>query len=346
MRFSLHPEGFLERLALWFNLGPLPIGYVLFGMMSSRGVMAGVRLGLFRELASQALSPEALAERLSLDPPGTARLLEMLEGFGLLKRRGALYTLSRRAQPWLDPRSPKYMGGFIEFNYPQWEWWSRLEEILKTGKAEEIHAYPPEDPRWRQYIVAMFELARLCAPEVARAVAMPRGSKRLLDLAGAHGWYAAEMCRRTPGLQATVMDLPGSVRVGRELIAQAGMSERVTHVEGDLLSSDLGQGWNGVLLFQIIHHCSVEQNRALLERVAKALEPGGTVAILDYYLDEKGHPGSAASALGLHYHLTSAAATYRSGDVQAWLESTGFERIRSAPIHRLPPQRLITARRK
>lgn len=343
MQFSLRPEGLLERIALWFNLGPLPIAYVLFGMMSSRGVMAGVRLGLFGELAQGPRTAEALAEKLKLDPVGTAKLLEMLEGFGMVRRRGGAYALGRHARPWLDPRSPRYVGGFVEFNYPQWEWWSRLEEVVRSGKTEEIHAYPPEDPRWRQYIVAMYELARLAAPEVARAVPLPKAPKRLLDLAGAHGWFAAELCLRHEGLTATVLDLPGSARVGRELIAQAGMADWVKHVEGDLVKDALGGPYDGALMFQIIHHFSAEQNVTLLKKVAGSLEPGGTVAILDYFTDKSRRSSAAASALGLHYYLTSSAATYRLEEVRAWLEQAGFTGMKVTPIRRLPPQQLVTA---
>jgi len=345
MLLGAKPEGLLERIGLWLGMVPVPVGFALFGMTSSRGVMAGVRLGLFAELARQALPPAELATRLKLDPPGTERLLELLEGLELLQRRGGAFTLTRSARRWLDPASRHYVGGFIDFNYAQWDWWSKLEEMLQTGKTEEIHAYPPEDPRWRGYIVAMYELARLAAPEVARAVPLPKGPKRLLDLAGAHGWFAAEVCKRHPSLSATVLDLPGSTRVGRELIARTGMGDRVTHVEGDLLKDDLGGPYDGVLAFQIIHHLSPEQNIALLERLAKAVAPGGTVAILDYFRSGKGKPTAMASALGLHYFVTSSAATYELEEVHGWLERAGFTQVRDTLIRRLPSQTLVTARR-
>ncbi len=346
MLLGAKPEGLLERIGLWLGMVPVPVGFAMFGMTTSRGVMAGVRLGVFAELAKGPVRPSELAARLKLDPAGTERLLELLEGLRLLRRRGDAFTLEKSARKWLDPSSRSYVGGFIDFNYAQWDWWSNLEKMLQTGKAEEIHAYPPEDPRWRGYIVAMYELARLAAPEVARAVPLPKKPRRLLDVAGAHGWFAAELCLRHPGLSATVLDLPGSARVGRELIAQAGLSDRVTHVEGDLAVDDLGGPYDGALAFQIIHHLSPEQNAALLERLAQAVAPGGTVAILDYFQSGTGKPTAMASALALHYFVTSSATTYRLSEVRGWLERAGFTQVRATAIHRLPSQTLVTARRR
>lgn len=344
MQFSMRPEGLLERLALWFNLGPIPVAQAFWGMMGSRTAMAGVKLGIFELLAKESLPPDAIAARLSLDASGTARLLESLEALLLVRssREGA-YALHPRARPWLDPRSEQYMGGFLAFNDTQWDWWTHLEDVVRSGKAYDIHQFPPDDPRWGQYIEAMFELARLAAPEVARAIRLRKGARSVLDLAGAHGWFAAELCRRHPGLTATVMDLPGSARVGREIVARAGMSDRVRHVEGDLARDPLGGPHDAVLLFQIVHHLSEEQNLALLAKVRDALQPGGTVAILEYVMPEGGKVSGGAALLGLHYYLTSNAATYSEKQLREWLARTGFTQVKVQPVRRMPLQTLVQA---
>lgn len=345
MNFSLRPDGLLERLARWLNLAPTPIVYSFFGMMTARATMAGVRLGVFAELARGPATAAELAARLKLDEAGARRLLDSLASLEFVRLRGERYALDRRAARWLDPKSPRYVGSFLEFNYAQWEWWSKLEDSVRTGKGIEIHGFPPDDPRWRDYMAAMFELARLAGPEVARAVTLPPKPKRLLDLAGGHGWFAAELCRRHPGLEATVMDLPGSARAGREIIAAHGLSDRVRHVEGDLSKDPLGGPYDGALCFQIIHHLSAEQNRALLERVRDSLVPGGTVAVLDYFLPGSGPPEASSALLGLHFFVTSTAATYRLEDVRAWLLKAGFEAPRATAIRRLPLQTVVVARK-
>jgi 2-polyprenyl-3-methyl-5-hydroxy-6-metoxy-1,4-benzoquinol methylase len=344
MRLGLKADNLLERVADWLNLAPKPLVQAFFGMMAARTLMAGERLGVYAALADGSATVEELAARLKLSPEGTRSLLEALEACEAVERQRGRYRMADRARRWLDPRSPQYVGGFLDFNYAQWDWWSHLEDAVRTGEAMDIHRFAPDDPRWRSYIHAMHQLARLSAPEVTRAIPLPRGARQVLDLGGAHGWFAAELCRRHKGLKATVLDLEGSVRVGREIIARAGLTELVTHREGDLLTSELGGPYDAVLLFQVVHHLSPAQNVALLRRIRTALMHKGTLAVLEYLReDEEKQPG-AASFIGLHYFLTSKAAAYTPAEVEGFLDDAGF-RIESAkPVRHLPLQTLIIAR--
>ena len=345
MRPALKPEGPLEHIALWANLGPLPVAEAMFGMATSRVLMAGVKLGLFAAIATEPVTAAQAAQACAIDARGAAHLLDCLAALGHVVKSGDTYALSRRARRWLDPASPTYIGGFLEFNYDQWDWWSGLDEVVRTGRGFEIHDYPADDPRWRRYIRAMFELARLSGPEVARKLRLPTQPQHLLDIAGGHGWFAAELCKRYPGLHATVLDLPGSVEIGREIISEHGMSDRVRHIEGDMLTDNLGGPYDAVLCFQIIHHLSPEQNVALFQRVHAALAPGGTLAIMDYFNPPSTKRPDSAAFLGLHFFLTSTAATYGPNDLSSWLQQCGFSAPRRTTLHRLPMQALYQAKR-
>jgi 2-polyprenyl-3-methyl-5-hydroxy-6-metoxy-1,4-benzoquinol methylase len=342
MRPTLRPESPLEFLALRLNLAPVPVGEVMFSMPMARSVMAGVRLGVFARLAKGPASVEELGGSLGLSFSGARLLLDSLAALGHVSRDGERYAMTKDARRWLDPASENYIGTFLENSYDFWDWWSHLEDIVRTGKSFEIHERPPDDPHWRRYIRGQFELARLSAPEVAKALRLPSEPKALLDVAGGHGWFSAELCRRHPTLKATVVDLPGSAAVGREIIAEAGMSDRVEHRFGDILAADLGGPYDGALCFNIIHHLTPEQNVELLGRVHAALAPGATLAVLDLFTQGDRRPDSAAF-LGLFFYLTSAAATYSPDDLRDWLDQVGFHRLRKVSIRRIPNQTLYEA---
>jgi SAM-dependent methyltransferase len=316
----------------------------MFGMILCRVIMAGVRLGVYEELARGRATATDLAERRGLSMEGARHLLDSLCAAGHVTRRGGHYAITARARRWLDPASDTYIGGFLEFNYDQWEWWSRLEEVVRTGTGFDIHGYGPEDPRWERYITAMFQLARLSAPEVAAKLRLPPSPSRVIDLAGAHGWFAAELCRRHAGMTGVVMDLPGSAAVGRRLLTQAGMADRVQHVEGDILADPLGGPYDAALCFQIIHHLAPEQNHALFRRVREALGPGGTLAVLDYFAPPPRRKPDTAAFLGLHFFLTSSAATYSVEEVTGWMKAAGFRSVRRVPLRRVPIQVMLEGR--
>lgn len=346
MRPTIKADNLLERMALRLNLAPAPVVEALFYPAIARTVMGGVRLGVFERLCKATATADQLASELELTPVGARFLLDSLAAAGHLRRERDTYSITDRARRWLDPASDHYIGTYIRHTYDYWEWWESMEQVVRTGKSFEIHDSPPDDPSWDVYIRGQFELARLSAPEVARALRLPPNAQSLLDVAGGHGWFSAELCRRHDGLRATVVDLPGSARVGREVIAEAGMSDRVRHVEADLATAELGGPYDGALCFNIIHHLTPEQNTALFRRIHDALAPGGTFAVLDLFTQPQDKQPDAAAFLGMFFYLTSAAAAYSSEELAGWLDEAGFERPRRIKIRRIPTQTLYESRRK
>jgi ubiquinone/menaquinone biosynthesis C-methylase UbiE len=344
MRLFLKPSNPTEFAALHLNLAPVPVGEVMFSLPLARTVMAGVRLGVFRRLAQSDASVDDLVRELGLRPEGARLLLQALSSVDHVEERDGRWALTKHSRQWLDPASDTYVGTFIEHSYDYWEWWQRFERLLETGESVEIHGDDPNDPHWRRYIVGQFELARLSAPEVAKAVGLPKEPRSLLDVAGGHGWFSAALCKRHPTLTARVVDLPGSAAIGREIIAENGMSERVRHQEGDMFESDLGGPHDGALAFNIIHHFDPATCVRLLRRIRETLKPGGTVAVLDLFLPKGGKTPDAAAFLGLFFHLTSGAATYSPDDLASWLAEAGFGKPKGVRIRRIPGQTLYLAR--
>lgn len=345
MRLSVKPANVTEFAALHLNLAPVPVGEVTFSLPLARAVMAGVRLGVFRRLVSGGATVDVLARDLDLQPGGLRILLACLEAAGHVDRDGDRYSISKSARRWLDPASDTYVGTFIEHSFDYWQWWERLEDVLRSGEPVNIHGGDAEDPHWRRYIVGQFELARLSAPEVAKAIDLPAEPRSLLDVAGGHGWFSAELCRRHGTLSATVLDLPGSAAIGREIIAEQGMSERVRHREGDMFEADLGGPHDGALAFNILHHFDPDTCVRLLRRIRDALKPGAPLAVLDLFLPRGEKPPDAAALLGLFFHLTSGAATYTPDDLAGWFREAGFDPPKRVRIRRLPGQTLYVARR-
>ena len=345
MRPALKAQTPVERVAIALNIAPIPAGEALFEPAAARVLVAGVRLGVFERLASRSMRSDALAGELGTEPAATALLLESLAGLGYLSGDDGGYTLAKRARKWLDPTSDTYVGTYIDNTGDYGDWWMKLEDVVRTGRGVEIHEFPPDHPHWGRYIRGQFELARLSADEVASKLRVPDQPRSLLDIAGGHGWYSAALCKRHPTLHARVLDLEASARVGREIIAEHGLSDRVEHEVGDLVTSDLGGPHDVVLTFNIIHHLDRDQIAALAARVHAALAPGGTWAVLDYFRPDRGDRAGASALLGLFFCLTSSAATYRGRDILEWMNGAGFASTRRVPIRRLPDFMLWEARR-
>jgi cyclopropane fatty-acyl-phospholipid synthase-like methyltransferase len=344
MRVKPAADDLLERVALAANMVPLPAAYAMYGLTSGRVLAVAQRLGLFKKLLDGPATAGRVAEELGLQVAGTRLLCENLGGLGILEQDGHTFSLPKRSRKWLDPASDTYIGTWLEHAATYWQWYGDLERIVRDGGSFEIHREPAEDEQyWRVYITGQYEIARLSAREVAKAISLPSQPSALLDVAGAHGWFSAELCKRHETLKATVVDLPGSARVGREIIAKAGMSERVEHREGDMFETDLGGPYDGALVFDIIHHLSGEQVVVLLGRVRTALKPGGTLAVLDMFRSDAKRQRASAAVSGLLFHLTSGADLHSPDELAGFFRQAGFSAPKRTKVRRIPDQDLFQA---
>lgn len=345
MRITAAPDGLTERIGLMLNRLPTPIGEAMFAMPVARSLQVAQRTGMLAALAEGPREPAELAEHLGLQAAGTELVLDVIASLGHVELLpDGRYEMSDRARRWLDPKSDQYLGDFLADTGEYWQWWQDLEGLVRDGNHVELHDKAPEDPYWRSYIRGQYQLARLSSDELAKAVPLARGAHSLLDVAGAHGEYSMALCRRHPGLKATVVDLPGSVRIGREIVSGAGMDDRVHHVESDMFEADLGGPHDGALCFNIVHHLTPDKARELFARVRAVLRPGAPLCVLELYDRPDGQKPDSGSILGLFFHLTSGADTYTVEQVSSWLADAGFGPADKHTFRTLPSMAMLSAK--
>lgn len=340
MRLSLHGANPAEWLALRAGVVPGAAAEAWGGMALSGMLIAAVRTGVIDRLARQPSTAADLAADLGLDPVPTRLLLDCLRSAGHVTFRAGRYQLSRRSRRWLDPDSGLSVSRYVAGTSDYWGWWSGLDEVTRSGKPVGHHDAPPGDPYWRRYIYGQLDLARLSADEVARKLRLPGDPRSLLDIGGGHGWYSVQLCRRHPRLTATVLDLPGSAAIGREIVARAGMADRVQHRDGDASTADLGGGYDGVLCFNLIHHLTSGQIVSLFGRIHQALAPGGLLAVMDAFAEPGRRKSAAANFLGLFVYLSSGSQVHTPAQLHGWLREAGFGAPRKIRILRIPGQAL------
>lgn len=337
MRVALRAEGPLERLAQLAGQVPEPLFETYVAMMAARTIMAGSSLGLVAALHEQPDDAAGLARRLGHDEAGLDVLLTALHSLGYLDSRGAAYAPSPKAERWLLPDAPTSIDGFTTvFGYDMWDTFAQLEQAVHSGEPIGLHDREPDDPYWERYMRGLFELSRLTGDTLARLIPA-RSPRSLLDLAGGHGGYSMALCRRHEGLRATVLELEGAARIGRRIVAEEGMQERVAYETGDLFEADLGEGHDIVMANSILHHLDGEASVRLLARAREALAPGGTMAVLELERPDEGDRGTQVGTLtGVLFYVTSRARTYRAKELRSFFEAAGYEDVRSRRHPRLP----------
>jgi SAM-dependent methyltransferase len=336
----------LERLIfVTLNQAPAPL-LDIFGAVAFRTVLAAVNLGVFDALHDGPATAADLARRIAIDERGAGVLLETLASLGYVSRKDTRYTNTRMTTKWLVRSSPTNVtAGFDFWGAILRELWTNLEASLRSGQPPtNLYAWIEQQPEVSAAFQAwMVAAARIVAGEMTRKVKLPATARRLLDVGGGHAMYSVAFCRRYPQLSATVFDSPMALHAARENIAAMQMSDRISVQEGDFLGEALPSGYDVVLLFNIVHGFSPEQNQALLEQAARALNPGGIVAIAEQVAGKAPGPTSDALAqlLGLGYFHLLGGQIYRFEEIAGWLTRAGFTQVRRINILRAPGNSVI-----
>ena len=337
----MHPtvgsDSLLERVALASGQVPRALVLQSLCMGYARCLGAGLRLGVFEALASGPLDAPGVAAATGCHPIGMATLLSGLNGAGLLVHRAGQFRLSREAKRWFLQGSPGNLRDAGLFLADLWDRWATLEQVVRTGQIVDFHA-PGQDPgHWERYLRGLACFARLARGEVAKKAALPADTRRVLDVGGGHGVYAVGMCERNTALQVEILDLPDAAAVGRKVVAELGHADRVRHREGDHRVTPWGEGWDAVLIFNVLHNAAPEQAQAMLRRAWAALRPGGRLLILDSeHRETTGDVTAIAGFNEIFFFLLNGTQAWPEATLRAWMGAAGFQDLRARRLLRAP----------
>lgn len=338
MRLGVIPENPAERIVRRLNLAPRPLVETQMAFTLARLVMVATKLGIFDALAPGPLDAGALASRLGTHPTGTAKLLFALAGAGYIEEQDDGYRLTAMSRKWLVSDSKSSIADKLLFQFLEWDWMESAEDYVRTGAPIELHGSAMSPEGWDLYQRGMRAMAGAFSGEAVRRMPVPSKPTRMLDIGGSHGYYSVALCRKHAGLRAEVLDLPEAVEKAAPILAAEGMGDTVVHVAGDALSRDLGADrYDLVLVSQLVHHFSDQQNHELAAKIAAALKPGGVYAVLDEFRPQTPKEGGQlGSLLEFYFALTSQSGTWSTGEIADWQREAGLQPRRTIRFRTFP----------
>ncbi len=305
-------------------------------------------LGIFAKLAEMGSADAAMvAGGLGTDVRATTLLLDGCVALGLLSKTGSLYRNTASTAVFLVPGQPGDLSRAIRFNRDVYEAWGKLPAFVKAGvpvERPEVHLGDDVE-RTRTFVLSMHGRAMGIGRAVVAQLELT-GRKQMLDIGGGPGTYSTLIVQAYPELKSTVLDLPGVVAVGAELVAKAGAADRVTMLPGNYHSTPYPGGNDVVIIFGALHQESAESIIAILRRAHGALVAGGVIYILDMMTDET-HTSPVFSAL----FAVNMALIARDGwvfsdkELGGWLAQAGFVDFRVRPLAPPMPHWLAFARK-
>jgi predicted O-methyltransferase YrrM len=338
VRFGAVPENPVEWLIARLNAAPRPLLETQMAFTLARLIMVGTKVGVFDAVSEGAATPDQVASRCGTSVVGMEKLLFALAGAGYLRASDGGYALTPVSRKWLLRDSPDSVADKLLFQFLEWDWMERAEEYVRTGQPLALHDSDLGVKGWDLYQRGMRAMANAFAGEAVRRMPVPRGARRMLDIGGSHGYYSVALCRRHDGLRSEILDLPEAIEQAAPLLATEGMGDRVVHRGGDALTTELeSEAFDLILVAQLVHHFSEEQNRQLARRVAASLRAGGVFAVLDTFRPRTAKEAGQVGALfEFYFALTSQSGTWAVEEIAEWQRRAGLEprkpiRFRTAP---------------
>jgi len=120
----------------------------VYSFRISRVIFTALDLDIFNMMGHRDWSIPHLAKHLKVSSRGLHILCRNLASVGLLVPALGRYRTSAIVNQFLQKESTDYRGDYLRLMQRQWEEWSRLTEVVKTGIP--VDSQEPETPEYRR----------------------------------------------------------------------------------------------------------------------------------------------------------------------------------------------------
>ena len=295
-------------------------------------LLSALDFKIFSILEKKSLSAKRVASVTKTKLEGMEILLNALTAMGVLNKTKNTYKNTPVTYKYFCKSSPDFRIGTVMLKLDSRGEYEDFSKIIKNGRNyKEFES--EEDPKFRKlFTYAMHERSELSAYKVAEAVNQKKIGK-LLDLGCGPGSYTAAILKEDKTATATLMDRAAAIKVARKLCKTQSVYNRLHFVSGDFLDDELGEGYDTVLMSNIIHIYSATENKTIFKKINKALKKGGRFILYDLFLNNsKTGPYDAALFAITMLLYTKTGKSYAFGEVESLLRNAGFGRMKKTKI--------------
>lgn len=292
---------------------------------------AAVKIDLFTAVDRGTATAATIASDFGLEPRALSMLLNALCAMDLLNKKADTYANTPLAATFLSKQSPRYIGFMIMHHHHLVESWSRLDESIRTGKAVDELRPAGNEAQRESFLMGMFNIAMATAPSLVPTIDLS-GKKHLLDLGGGPGTYAIHFCKHNPGLRATIFDRHTTRPFAEQTIAGFKLSSTITFKGGNFLEDPIPGTYDVVWLSHILHGDAPSDCERIVQKAASALEPGGTLIIHDFILDNTREGPLFPALFSLNMLVrTKGGQAYSEAEIMTLMAKAGIENIKRTP---------------
>lgn len=310
----------------------------------SAALKAGIELGVFAALGEGPRTAQEVASQSGAPVRGIRILCDYLTIQGLIAKADGRYSHTPTSAVFLDPRSDASMAPMLPFimNKKIVQASQCLTETIRNGHtALEVPLAGEEVEEWVTFARSMQPMMGAASEFIAELVVRDGAPAKVLDVAASHGMFGRAVAKRAPACEIVALDFPSVLEVTRENAEAAGIT--LTLLPGSAFTADLGEGYDAILVTNLFHHFSPEENTGLMKRFQAALRPGGKMVVLEMVPNEdRVTPPTAASFSMMMLADTADGDAFTMSEYNQMLDAAGFgaRELMDVPMS---PQQVIVA---
>jgi 2-polyprenyl-3-methyl-5-hydroxy-6-metoxy-1,4-benzoquinol methylase len=182
------------------------------------------------------------------------------------------------------------------------------------------------------------------AGALAKFVARPGEEQKVLDISAGHGLFGLMVAKQNPSAQIYAADWVNVLEVASENAAKFGAADRFHTIPGSAFESDLGSGYDLVLVPNFLHHFDIPTCVGFLRKLHATMKPGATLAIAEFVPNEDRVSPPLAAAFSIQMlGGTEAGDAFTFRELSQMIGDGGFKDCRQEPLTPTP-QTLVLAR--
>ena len=310
------------------------------GFERTEALRTAIELDLFAHVAAGRRTAAKLAAACQASPRGIRILADYLTIIGFLKKQGDAYELTPDTEFFLNPKSPAYVGGTLEFLMTPKirESYQQLTAAVRRGgtAVSDEGTVSHDNPIWVAFARAMAPMMRMPSRLLTNLIGGDtKQPLRVLDVAAGHGLFGISVAERYPNARISALDWLNVLAVAAENAKNAGVAERHDLRPGSAFDVDWGGSYDIILLTNFLHHFDIPTCQTLAAKAYAALAPAGRLITLEFIPepDRITPPSTAGFALTMLV-TTAHGDAYTFAEYEKIFANAGFTR---SEFHALPP---------
>jgi ubiquinone/menaquinone biosynthesis C-methylase UbiE len=308
---------------------------------------AAVKHRVFDLLDESPQTARQLAAKTGASERGLAMICNALVGLQFLARTGDRYRLTPESAAFLVAGKNPYYGGFLKHIsrqlIPQW---LDLTQVVKTGKPfRRVNAQKEGVKFFAEFVEAIFPLSYAAAKTLGEhlKISQAKNPVSVLDIAAGSGVWGTALAKQSKHVHVSAVDWPDVLNITQKVARQHGVGSQLKKIPGDLSKVDFGKNHHVATLGHILHSEGAERSRKLLKKVFNSLAPGGTIAIMEFLVNQQrtAPPVSLLFAINMLVN-TESGDTFSFEEISQWLRAAGFVKPRLLNVPAVSPLILAT----